>query len=120
MDLEIVGLKRQNKNLVDAILKKEEEIKALQNKYKELLDKNHKLVNQLSRKLPMQRAMHLIWNMIITEDVNIRPYLNYILAKEMVINVAKHSCTAVKEALNKNLVDTSKTINFRNALSEDI
>ena len=42
-DLEIVGLKIQNKNLDDATLKKEEEIKALEKKYKELLHKNHKL-----------------------------------------------------------------------------
>ena len=38
-DLEIVGLKSQNKNLLDAVLKKEEERKALESKNKELLDK---------------------------------------------------------------------------------
>ena len=53
MDLEIVGLKRKNKNLVDVVLKKEEERKALENKYKELLDKNDKLVKQLSGQFPM-------------------------------------------------------------------
>ena len=33
-DLEIFGLKSHNKNLVDTVLKKEEERKALENKYK--------------------------------------------------------------------------------------
>ena len=48
------------------------------------------------------------------------PYLNYIKEKEMVINAAKHSFTAVKEALNKKPVDTTKsTINFLNTLSEE-
>ena len=56
--------------------------------------------------------------MIIAEDVKTRPDLNYILEKEMVINISRQSCTAVKEALNKNPVDTVKnTINFLNTLS---
>ena len=119
-DLEVVGLKIQNKNLVDEILKKEEERKALEKKCKELLDKNEKLVKQLSRQLPMQGARHLIWDMIIAEAVKIRPYLNYIQDKKMVINVAKHSCTVVKEALNKMLVDTTKNkINYLNTLSQE-
>ena len=38
----------------------------------------------------------------------------------MVINAARQSCTAVKEALNKNPMDTTKnTINFLNTLSEE-
>ena len=78
-DLEIVGLKIQNKNLADAALKKEEERKALENKYKELLDKKDKLVKQPTRKFPIQRARHLIWDMIIGEVVKLRPYLNYIM-----------------------------------------
>ena len=48
-DLEIVGLKNQNKNLENATLKKEEERKALKNKCKDLLDKNDKLMKQLTR-----------------------------------------------------------------------
>ena len=106
--------------MADVVLKKEEERKALENKNKELLDKNMKLIKKLSRQFPMQGAIHLIWDMIITEDVKIRSYLNYILEKEMVINAAKQSCTTIKEALNKNLVDTTKhTISFLNTLSEE-
>ena len=52
-DLETVGLKNQNKNLVDANLKKEEERKALEKKYNELLDKNDKLVKQLIGQFPI-------------------------------------------------------------------
>ena len=52
-DLQIVGLKSQNKNLADVVLKKGEEREVLENKYKEIMDKNDKLVNRLSRQLPM-------------------------------------------------------------------
>ena len=58
--------------------------------------------------------------MIIAEVVKLKPYLNYILDKEMVINDARQSCIAVKEALNKKPVDTSKnTVNFLNNLSKE-
>ena len=43
-DLEIVGLKNKNKNLENAALKKEEDRKALEEKSKELLEKNDKLM----------------------------------------------------------------------------
>ena len=47
-DLEIVGLENQNENLERAALKKEEERKALEKKYKDLLDKNDKQTKQLT------------------------------------------------------------------------
>ena len=59
-DLEIVGLKNQNKNLENAALKKEEERKDMENKYKDLLDKNDKLVKQLTRQFIVQGAKHII------------------------------------------------------------
>ena len=73
-DLEIVGLKIQNRNLVDAALKRQEEISVVEDKYKEVLDKNDNLVKQLTRQLPIQRARHLIWDMIIVEAIKLRPY----------------------------------------------
>ena len=119
-DLQIVGLKIINKNLVDVVLKKEEEREALEHKYKESMDINEKLVKQLYGELPMQGSRQLIWDMTIVEAVKLTPYLNYILEKEMVINTARQICTAVKEALNKNPVDIAKnTINFLNTLSEE-
>ena len=117
-DLEIVGLKIQDKNLVDAVLKKEEERKALEKKCKELLDKNEKLVKQLFGQFPMQGARQLIQDTIIAEAVKVIPYLNYIMEKEMVINTARQSFTVVEEYLNKKPMDTTKnTINFLNTLS---
>ena len=78
-------------------------------------------MNKLTRQLQMQGEKHIIWDMIIVEDVKLRPYLNYILDKEMGIHVSKQSGTAVKESLNKNHVDTVKnTINLLNALSDDL
>ena len=56
--------------------------------------------------------------MIIAKAIKLRPYLNYILDKEIVIYVAKKSYTAVKEALNEKPIDTANnTINFLNGLS---
>ena len=66
-DLEIVGLKNQNKNLENANLKKEEESKATKNKCKYLLDKNDKLMKQLTRQIPVQVAKHIILDMNIAE-----------------------------------------------------
>ena len=58
--------------------------------------------------------------MIIAEAIKLRPYLNYILDKDMDINVVRKSCIALKEALNKNHVDTTNnTIIFLNNLSEE-
>ena len=95
-DKEIMGLNNQNKNLVEAVKKKEEEMRLFQNKNKEFLDKNDKLVKQLPRQLPIQGSRHILWDMIISEATRIRPYLNYIHDKEMVINASIQSFTAVK------------------------
>ena len=65
IDLEIVGLKNQNKNLENAALKKEEEIKPMENKCKDLLDKNDKLMKQMTVQLLVHGAKHIIWDMII-------------------------------------------------------
>ena len=48
---------------------------------KELLEKNDKLMKQLTRHLPIQGAKHIIWDMIIAEVAKLRPYLDYILDK---------------------------------------
>ena len=85
-----------------------------------MLDKNEKLTEKISGQLPVQGARHLIWDMIITEATKMRPYLNYIKDKEMVINVARQSCTNVKETLDRKPIDTTQnTINFCNTLSEE-
>ena len=118
--LEIIGLKNQNKNLENAALKKEEKRKATENNHKDLIDKNDKLMKQLTGQFPVQGENHIIWEMIITEAEKLRPYLNYILDKETIIQASRQSCTVVKEALNKKPIDTTNnTINFLNDLSED-
>ena len=74
-------MKNKIKNLENAALKKEEERKAMENKYKDLLDKNDKLMKQLTRQLPIQGSKHIIWDVIIIEAEKFRTYLNYILYK---------------------------------------
>ena len=98
--------------------KKKEERKSMENKSKDLLEKNGKLMKQLTGQFPVQGAKHIIWDMIITEDGKLRPYLNYILYKEIVIQAARQSCTAVKESLNKKPIDTkNNTVHFINGVS---
>ena len=72
-DLEIVVFKNKNKNVENAALKTEKERKSLENKFKDLLDKNYKLMIPLTRKFPLQGARNLIWDMIIAYSVNLRP-----------------------------------------------
>ena len=60
-DLEIVGLKNQNK-----ISEKEEERRAIENKCEDPVDKNDKLMKQLTTKLPVQGEKYIIWYFIIT------------------------------------------------------
>ena len=59
-DLEIVGLKNQNKFLENVALKTKEERKAMENKCKDLLDKNDKLVKQSNAKFPMQGTKNTV------------------------------------------------------------
>ena len=46
-DMEITGLKKQNKNLEGVAVKREQERKTLENKCKEMVDKNNKLTKQV-------------------------------------------------------------------------
>ena len=59
-DFKIVRLKNQNKNLENVALKKEEERKTMENKYKNLPEKNDILMKKLTGKLLVQGAKHII------------------------------------------------------------
>ena len=75
-------------------------------------------MKQVTRKLLVQGAKHIIWDALISEETKLRPYLDYILDKDMVIQSAKHSVTVVKERLNKNPIDYAKnTVDFLNGLT---
>ena len=106
--------------MVEIIRKKVEERKLFENKNKELLDRNDKLTEKLPRQFPVEGARHIHWDMIITEETKLRPYLNYIKNKYMIINVARKICTTVKETLDTKPTDTARNaINFLNTLSKE-
>ena len=63
---------------------------------KSCLKKNEKLAEKVSGKLLVQGSRHIIWDNIITEATKMRPYLNFIKDKEVVISVARKSCVVVK------------------------
>ena len=91
-DEEIKGLKSENWKLDKVVKKKEEEKNFFENKSKELLEKNEKMVEKVSRKWPVQGPRHLIWDMIVTKVTKMRPYLNFIKDKEVVINIERQIC----------------------------
>ena len=51
-----------------------------------LQTKNDKLMKQVTRQLQVQGEKHIIWDAIIEEADKFRPYLDYILDKELVIH----------------------------------
>ena len=59
-ELEITGLKNQNKNLEDIDGKRELERKKLEDKCNELVDKNNKLTKQVTGQSTLPGANHLI------------------------------------------------------------
>ena len=52
--------------------------KKLEERCKELQDKNEKLTKNASGQVTLQGAKHLIWDMIIVEETNVRTYLDFI------------------------------------------
>ena len=59
-DMEITSLKKQNKTLEDIAIKREQERKVWESKYKELEDKNNKLTKQVTSQLALQGAKNII------------------------------------------------------------
>ena len=76
-------------------------------------------MKQVTRKRLVQGAKHIIWDVIIAEAAKIRPYFDYILDKEIVMQDARQSVAAVK-VLNENPIDSANNaISFLNGLTED-
>ena len=77
-------------------------------------------MKQVTRQLPVQGAKHIIWDVIIDEAAKLIPYLDYILHKDIVMQVSRQSVTMVNEVLNNNPIDTANnTISFLNGLTKD-
>ena len=65
-DVELTGLKQQNKNLEEISLKKEQENKEVEEKYQEvILNQNTKLTKQVVGQMALRGARHMIWDKII-------------------------------------------------------
>ena len=68
----------------------------------------------------MHGVKHIIWDVIIVEVGKFRPYLDYVLDKEVVIQSSRKIMTSPREKLNKNPIDyANNAINFLNGLTED-
>ena len=92
----------------------------MQEKCKELVYKNNKLTKQVTGHFYLQGAKHLIWDVLIVEAAKLRPYLDFILDKEIVTQAARQNILMVKYVLHKNPIDTAhNAISFLNSLNED-
>ena len=101
-------------------MKREQERKDWESKCQELQTKNEKLMKQVTSQSSVQGEKHIIWDAIIAEASKLRPYLDYILDKEVVIQSSKQSTPTVIEILNKKPIDYAKNfIDFLNGLTED-
>ena len=119
-DLEIIGLKNQNKILEYIAEKREHERNKLENKCIELVEKNNKLAKQVIGHASLQGAKHLIWYVLITEATKLKTYLDFILDKEIVTQVSRQNVLMVKQVLNKKPIDTTNNaIHFLNNLTEE-
>ena len=100
-NLEITGLKNQNKNLEEIVEKREKERNTLEDKCKDLVEKNNRLEKQVTRQSTLQGAKHLIWDELIVEAVKLRPYWDFTLDKEIVTQAFRKNVLMVKHVLNK-------------------
>ena len=89
-------MKNQNKKLEDTAGKRELERKKLEDKCKELVDKNTKLKKQVTRQSSLQGEKHLILDVLISEAAKLRSYLDFILDKDIVTLASRKNVLMVK------------------------
>ena len=74
----------------------------------------------MTGQFPVQGSKNIIWDVLIVEETKLRPYLDYILDTEIVMQAPRKSVTTVKEKLNKNPIEiANNTIHFLNGLTKD-
>ena len=95
-DVELTGVKNQNKNLEDMALKKEEEKKKLEERCQELINQNAKLNKKVVGKMALQGAKHMIWDEIIKEANRFRLYLDYVVDQENALMSTRKKVMVVK------------------------
>ena len=95
-DVELTGVKQQNKNLEDMALKKEEGKKKLEERCQELINQNAKLNKQVVGQMALQGGIHMIWDEIIKEASRFRLCLDYVADQENALMSAKKNVVVVK------------------------
>ena len=64
--------------MVDMVENKEKMRKMLEDKCKELVENNNKQTKQVPGQAALQGEKHIIWDVMITEASELRPYLDFI------------------------------------------
>ena len=99
-------------------MKKEQEKKKVEETCQGLINQNTKLTKKVVGQMALQGAIHMIWDKIIQEANQFRPYLDYIADKESALKVARQNILIVKQGLNKNPMEVAQNaINFLSTLS---
>ena len=92
----------------------------MEDKCKELVERNNKLARQVSGQEALQGAKNLIWDVLIEEEAKLMPYLYFILDKDSITQATRKNVLMVKHVLNKNPIDTtSNAIKCLNNLTEE-
>ena len=68
----------------------------MEDKCKELVDKNNKLTKQVTGKSALQGAKHLIWDVLIAKAAKLKPYLDCILDKDIGTQASRKNVLMVK------------------------
>ena len=77
-------------------------------------------MKQVTGQSSVQGAKHIIWDSLISKENKLRPYLDYVLDKEVVIQLSKQGVTTARKILNKNPIDYAKnSIEILNGLTKD-
>ena len=100
-DTELIKLKQRVDELEKERVKEKQGRERAKEKCQELTQQNDKLSQQVIGKLALQGIKNLIWDQIIIEADNFRPYLNFIEDLEFAMSEAKKQDQIVGAEVNK-------------------
>ena len=88
------------------------------NERKQLQKKVNELKEKITGKVPLHGAKHVIWDALLVEVTNFRPYLNYVNDKILMVDMAFQRCKVINETIDKKPLDTAhNAIDFLNTLN---
>jgi hypothetical protein len=116
----MIRLRKQVANLKTLKDNAEKEKEAWESKYNEMQVDLDRLKEQVIGQKVLQETKKIIWDDVIQKADDLRPYLNFIVDKETVVNLAKKAVALANEKLNKKPSDYAENaVEFLSGLSEE-